>query len=130
MIADASFGNTAEIKAMTTELNNLMENNVFEELDDVGQDSIQTKWDFTEKSDGKETWIKARLVAKATKKTLWRSGPIHRHVKNNFCAVLALSATNHWKIKSVDIKSAFLQGRPIEREVTVKPPREAGTAKL
>ena len=44
--------------------------------------------------------------------------------------MLALAATNHWKIKSIDIKSAFLQGRPIEREVTLKPPREAGTAKL
>ena len=37
---------------------------MFEEVDDVGQEYIQTKWDFTEKSDGKETWIKASLVAK------------------------------------------------------------------
>ena len=96
MIADASFGNTAEIKAMTTELNNLMENNVFEELDDVGQDSIQTKWDFTEKSDGKVTWIKARLVVKGYQEDteeIRTDSPTCS--KTNLRAVLALAATNH-----------------------------------
>ena len=131
LVADASFSDTAEMKAMTIELNNLVENDVFEEVDDVGQEYIQTKWDFTEKADGKETWIKARLVAKGYQEDteeIRTDSPTCS--KTNLRAVLALAATNHWKIKSIDIKSAFLQGRPIEREVTVKPPREAGTAKL
>ena len=35
-----------------------------------------------------------------------------------------------WKIKSLDIKSAFLQGQPINSEIFLKPPKEAGTDKL
>ena len=35
-----------------------------------------------------------------------------------------------WKIKSLDIKSIFLQGQPINRGIFLKPPKEAGTDKL
>ena len=39
--------------------------------------------------------------------------------------MLALSVANSWKINSIDIKSAFLQGKPIDRKVYLKPPQEA-----
>ena len=32
-----------------------------------------------------------------------------------------------WKIQSIDIKSAFLQGMPLTRNVYLKPPKEAET---
>ena len=35
-----------------------------------------------------------------------------------------------WKIKSLDIKSAFLQGQPVDGEIVLKPPKEAGIDKL
>ena len=38
--------------------------------------------------------------------------------------------SHKWKIKSLDIKSAFLQGQPINREIFLKPPKKAGTDKL
>ena len=34
-------------------------------------------------------------------------------------------ATRKWKIHSIDIKAAFLQGRPIDRKVYLLPPVEA-----
>ena len=47
--------------------------------------------------------------------------------KNCVRIVLAIAASQHWIIKSTDIKSAFLQGQPIERDVYLKPPKEACT---
>ena len=35
-----------------------------------------------------------------------------------------------WRIKSIAVKTAYLQGKIIERTIVVKPPREAKTEKL
>jgi hypothetical protein len=37
---------------------------------------------------------------------------------------ITVTVAKGWKICSVDVKSAFLQGTNIEREVFVKPPKE------
>ena len=50
--------------------------------------------------------------------------------RENLKLVLALITLQSWKIHSMDIKSAFLQGKPIEREVFLKPPKEASTNKI
>ena len=50
--------------------------------------------------------------------------------KENFRLVLTIIVSHKWKIKSLDMKSAFLQGQPIKREMFLKPPKEAGTDKL
>ena len=38
--------------------------------------------------------------------------------------VLALAANYDWSTSTVDVKAAFLQGRPINRDIYIKPPRE------
>ena len=50
--------------------------------------------------------------------------------KENFRVLLLLIVANKWKIHSLDIKSVFLQGNKIDREICLKPPVEAGTSKL
>ena len=64
MITNISVHNAAFAEAMSLEIQNLVDNEVFEEINDDGQNYIDTKWDFTEKCSGVETNIKARLVAK------------------------------------------------------------------
>ena len=39
--------------------------------------------------------------------------------------MLAVAATNQWKINALDIKAAFLQGKCIDRDIFLRPPREA-----
>ncbi len=39
--------------------------------------------------------------------------------------LITLAVNNDWTLKTTDIKSAFLQGKLLEREVYVTPPREA-----
>ena len=43
------------------------------------------------------------------------------------CCVIS---SNKWLINSLDVKTAFLQGKPIERTVFVWPPKEAKTGKV
>ena len=50
--------------------------------------------------------------------------------KENFRLVLTIILSHKWEIKSLDIKSAFLQGQPINSEIFLKPTKEAGTDKL
>ena len=38
--------------------------------------------------------------------------------------VLALAANYDWSISTVDVKAAFLQGQPINRDIYIKPSRE------
>ena len=38
---------------------------------------------------------------------------------------LMVAANERFKVKSVDIKSAYLQGNDLEREIFVQPPEEA-----
>ena len=46
--------------------------------------------------------------------------------KESLRVSLALIASRKWKLRSIDIKSAFLQGKKIDREVHLAPPVEAG----
>ena len=48
----------------------------------------------------------------------------------NFRVLLLRIVGNKWKIHSLKIKSTFLQGNKIYREVYLKAPVEAGTSKL
>ena len=50
--------------------------------------------------------------------------------KDSLRLCLTLLATMGWQINSLDVKAAFLQGSPIEREVFIIPPREADTNKV
>ena len=38
--------------------------------------------------------------------------------------------SNIWNLSSIDIKTAFLQGKKIDRTIIIKPPKEAQTNKL
>ena len=86
---------------------------------------IESKWIVTEKIIDEEQVVKARLLAKGfqerNKDNLHTDSPTC--TKENVCIMSALAATNSWKVKSLDMKSAYLQGKEIEWLVYVKPPR-------
>ena len=50
--------------------------------------------------------------------------------RENLQLVSTIAVSNKWKIHSMDVKSAFLQGFPIERVVLVIPLLEANTSNL
>lgn len=42
---------------------------------------------------------------------------------------LSIPALEQWTVKTTDIKSAFLRGKILDRDVYIKPPKESKTSK-
>ena len=112
---------------MFAELEKWREYDVFEEVENVGQKVISTRWVLTSK-DGKS---KARLVARG-----FEDNDIDKRTDSPTCSkmnlrlVIAIAASKSWKIHSLDIQSAYLQGQAVKRDIFLKPPNEANTTKI
>ena len=119
--------NTEVDDAKKKELQNWIDEKVYEEVKDVGQKAISVRWVVTPKLiDGKWS-TKARLVARGFEEdsSCFRTDS-PTCMKESLRVMLTIAASNNWKIQSVDIKAAFLQGKCIEREVFLRPPKEVG----
>ena len=110
-------------EAKQKELQKLHFFNTYQEVEDNGQDLISTKWVITEKNG--ET--KARLVACGFEEDfpLPRDSPTVG--KGAMRIFLTIAASQKWCIKTTDIKSAFLQGKELERDIYLRPPKESET---
>ena len=75
---------------------------------------------------------KARLVAMGFEEENVNNicKDLQTYCKKCFRLVLSIIVSNSWIIHFFEIKSAFLQGRKIDRDVYLKSPREAETPKL
>ncbi len=122
-----------EVKqAMALEIENWKNHNVFTEVEDEGQTAVSSRWVITEKYKEGVKCVKARLVARGFEEAdigeIRKDSPTCGKESLRLC--LTLFASMNWKINSLDIKAAFLQGNPIEREVYIMPPKEVQTNKL
>ena len=121
---DGEFGQTV-MDAKEAEIKNLMDNDVFDEVEYEGQFLISCRWIVTEKIKDGITKTKARLVARGfeERKTESRTdSPTCSRQSLRMAFVTA--ATMNWEIESLDVSSAFLQGNAIKRDVYIKPPKE------
>ena len=115
------------IEAKEREVQNLMENDVFDVVEDQGQTAVSCRWVFQEKVklDGSKV-LKARLVARGFEEKL-----VNKKVDSPTCSrqslrLAMITATSmDWELHVLDISSAFLQGNRLKRTVYVKPPPEA-----
>ena len=116
-------------EAKESELKSWTANHVYERVPDRGQTTIATRWILTRKSDGK---LKARLVAKGFQEnpdSLITDSPTCG--KDTFRLMMTLLASRKsWNSEVLDVKTAFLQGQPLERQVFVVPPPESGETGL
>ena len=108
------------IEAKEREINN----NVYEEVDYKGQKVISTKWIYSEKTIENKQVLKARLVARGFEESHNENNDSPTCNKETLRIMLTILLSNHWNCNSIDIKSAFLQGKEIEREVYLSPPKE------
>ena len=113
--------NTPEcFEAKQAELKKLQDFDTYEEAPYWGQKCISTRWVVT----GKESGIKARLVARGFEEESTCQSDSPTIGKSAIRLFLAVVASVGWEIRTTDIKSAFLQGRDLERDVYVLPPKE------
>ena len=99
---------------------------MYEELIDRGQRCISVRWVVTPKLIEGEWKTKARLVARGFEEnsSQFRTDS-PTCMRESIRIMLAISSSYGWKISTIDIKAAFLQGKLIDRDVFLKPPKEA-----
>lgn len=113
--------------AKQTELENWKRNNVFVEEKDEGQKCISTRWVCTLKKTQVDIVPKARLVARGFEEINIQELPKDSPTcsSESLKMVIAVICQNKWKLNSMDIKAAFLQGKDLTRDVYLRPPQEA-----
>lgn len=113
--------------AKLQELQKWEEMDVYESVKDEGQKPcISCRWVCTEKEKGGQMTLKARLVARGFEENnpqIKTDSPTCQ--KGSLRLLLVILASSNWNLHSIDIKSAYLQGIPINRTLYVKPPSEA-----
>ena len=116
--------------AKKTELEKLKKFDTVTEVKDHGQFRISSTWVlWVKEMPGGASEVRARLVARGyeEKEEIISDSPTIDQV--NIKILLAVAVSKGWKVVSSDVKSAFLQGKEITRNVIMKPPPEAGTPK-
>jgi hypothetical protein len=110
------------VKAKQEELDKLAHFGTYEIVDDEGQFRISAKWVLWYKGED----IRARLTARGFEELEEIQSDSPTVAKSTKRLLLLIAASKSRTIKTTDIKSAFLQGRQLDRKVLLKPPREAG----
>ena len=113
-------------EAMREELKKWEKFAAFETVEDIGQEKIDCRWVVTKKEehDGQKVDFKSRLVIRGFKETEDPRSDSPTAAKETNKIVTAIAANEGWKITSIDVTSAFLQGASLTRDVFVEPPKE------
>ena len=112
------------VTAKKKELELWKEYNVYSEVIKGSQRAISTTWVVTEKRKMNNHVVKARLVARGFEEEGNNQVDSPTADRSTLRLLLALASTFQWKCKTLDIKSAFLQGKQIERDVFLISPPE------
>ena len=95
------------------------------EVKDEGQDTLGLNWVLVEKIIDGKLGVKARLCVRGDQErgndVRTDSPTIH---KINVKLFFLIAAMKNWKVKTSDVKCAFLQGSDLDRDVFVRPPKE------
>ena len=117
-------------EAKRKELGKLNDWNAVETIDDVGQFRISCTWVVWMKpQDEGDPECRARLVARGYEEEYEVPSDSPTVDKASIRLILMICAARKWVVRTSDVKSAFLQGRELDRHVVMKPPREAGIPK-
>ena len=109
--------------ARETELKSWKNFEVFDIVEDVRQPRITTRGVYTTKQSGQK---EARIVARGFEDPEYNNLVKHSPTcsKEGFRAAVTIVAWHEsWRCSAVDVKTAFLQGFPLKREVNLEPPK-------
>ena len=97
----------------------------YEEVPDEGQETLGLVWVMVEKMIDGKPGVKARLAVRGDQENtddLRTDSPTISKVNIKLFFLIAVS--KQWAVNTCDVRSAFLQGSPLERDVYVRPPKE------
>ena len=88
------------------------------------EDVLSCRWVGSEVNDNGEVRYKARLVIRGYEEFNPPEADSPTASKSIMRLFLTLACTYQWKLEMLDVRAAFLQSKPIERLVLVRPPKE------
>ena len=97
----------------------------YEEVPDEGQETLGLVWVLVEKMIDGKPGVKARLAVRGDQENvndLRTDSPTIS--KLNIRLFFLIAVYKNWAVSTCDVRSAFLQGSPLERDVYVRPPKE------
>ena len=112
------------IKAKEDELQKWEKYDAYETVDFENQPTISCKWVVTEKG-GR---VKARLCVRGFEEERPPQSDSPTASQESYKLFLSIAANEDFKLKSLDVNSAFLQGSPLERDIFMQPPPEKAEA--
>ena len=114
------------IEAKEKEIENLEKYGVFEEVEDEGQEMVDPRWIITrtEKLDGQKQNHKGRLVAKGFQEKEAPQSDSPTMLRESMKLFFSVAANEDFKLRSMDIRAAFLQAKELDRDVFVMPPKD------
>ena len=121
---------THQQEAKMIELDRWRNEQVYDEIDDLGQQCISPRWVMKEKVVNETKIIKACLCARGFEEEQnfrTDSPTCSREGLQLSCCIISF---NRMTLNSLDVKTAFLQGKIMERTVFARPPKEASTNKI
>ena len=106
------------VVAKKTEVDKLANFNAYQIVSDTGQKRVSTRFVMTKKNNE----FRARLVARGYEEqdSIQSDSPTVSKQSIRICLIIA--ASKQWSVETTDIKRAFLQSRPLDRDVFVQPP--------
>ena len=109
------------VKAKLKQLADWKTFDVYDETEDLGQEKITGTWVVVKKEiDGKEG-ITARWVAKGFHEEREIKADSPTASKLGIRMLFAIAASKKWPLEVIDVKSAFLQGDELDRELYMEP---------
>ena len=111
--------------AKQVELKKWTDNNVYAQVEDQGQYRISTTWVVNVKQAEGQRVTKARLVARGYEEQLNMRKDSPTCMTSSTRVATSIISAKDWALNSMDVYAAFLQGQDIERDVYIKPPKEA-----
>ena len=85
---------------------------------------MSVRWVVRPKVIDNKPSVKARLCARGFEEEQLFRTDSPTCPREGIQIVLSTIVSHSWRLSSLDVKTAFLQGRPIDREIFIKPPVE------
>ena len=110
------------------ELQSWASNKVYSTVSKTTKKCMSLRWVLITKETTDGIIPKARLVARGFEEDCLDKSEKESPTcsKESLRTLFLACAQNEWQLQSVDIKTAFLQGNLLNRDVYINPPREAG----
>ena len=117
--------------AKEREIQNWLDNDVFEEVPNNNQKAITVRWVVTEKVKQGKRITKARLVARGFEEdtsNLRKESPTCS--REAIRILILIASSKKWECHTVDVQAAYLQGNTIDRKIYLRPPSEFNSGYL